>query len=320
MTNEKVFRSIGVKKTSLSFGQRLAKDLKKNKYKYLIILPILVFLAIFAYKPMYGLVIAFKDYRASITIESAKWAGFKYFIKFFKDPYCWRTIRNTFILGSGSLVFGFWPPILFALLLNEVRSTRFKKFIQTATYLPHFISIVVVCSMLINFTSSEGIITNLLVDLGMIERQSLLQNVNFFRPIYYLSGIWQGFGWGSIIYLAALSGIDPSLYEAAEIDGAGRWGKIWHITLPGIKTQIILLLILAMGGVLSADFEKVLNLKNGITNEVASIISTYTYEIGLVNGSLSYGAAIGLFNTLVNVTFVLSANKISKAVAGIAVY
>ena len=319
MTKEKVFCSIGVRKTSLTFGQRLKKDWKKNKYKYLIILPVLIFLAIFAYKPMYGIIIAFKDYRPSISIAESKWVGLKYFKLFFNDIYCLRILRNTFILGGGSLLFGFWVPIVFALLLNEVRNTHFKKFVQITTYLPHFISIVIVCSMLKLFCQNEGLITELVVALGG-KREPLLQNARNFRPIYYLSGIWQNFGWDSIIYLAALTSIDPCLYEAADIDGAGRWAKIWHITLPGIKPQIILLLILAMGGMLGADFEKVLNLYNDLTMEVADVISTYTYRIGLQNGSYSYGTAIGLFNTLVNVTFVMTANTIGKKVADVGLF
>lgn len=222
-------------------------------------------------------------------------------------------------MGGGSLLFGFWVPIVFALCLNEVRSLRFKKVIQTTTYLPHFISGVVLCSMIGLFCQNEGLITNILVSLGA-KREPLLQNPAYFRPIYWISGIWQSFGWNSIIYLAALAGIDQELYEAVEIDGGGRWAKMWHITLPGIRTQVILLLILAMGGILGADFEKVLNLYTPLTYEVADVISTYTYRVGLQNGSYSYGTAIGLFNTLVNVTFVLTANTIGKKVADVGLF
>ena len=317
LTYDKTLPTATVKKNTL--GRRLKKDWQKNKYKYLIILPILIYLGIFAYKPMYGIVIAFKDYRPSITIAASKWVGLKYFKTFFNDPFCWRVIRNTFILGGGSLLFGFWVPIVFALCLNEVRSLRFKKVIQTTTYLPHFISGVVLCSMIGLFCQNEGLITNILVSLGA-KREPLLQNPAYFRPIYWISGIWQSFGWNSIIYLAALAGIDQELYEAVEIDGGGRWAKMWHITLPGIRTQIVLLLILAMGGILGADFEKVLNLYQPLTYEVADVISTYTYRVGLQNGGFSYGTAIGLFNTLVNVTFVLGANTISKKVADVGLF
>ena len=315
MTHEKVFRAIGIRETKLTFGQRLQKDLRRNKYKYLIVLPVLIFLAVFCYKPMYGIIIAFKDYRPSIGILESKWVGLKYFQMYFNDPYFGRTLRNTFFLGGGSLLFGFWAPIVFALLLNEVRNIKFKKFVQTTTYLPHFISIVVVCSMISLFCQNDGIITDLAVAFGA-KREPLLQNAKYFRPIYYISGIWQNFGWDSIIYLAALTSIDPALYEAVEIDGGGRGAKMWHITLPGIKTQIIILLILAIGGILGADFEKVLNLYNSLTYETADVISTYTYRVGLQNGSYSYGTAIGLFNSLVNVTFLATTNMDSKAFLG----
>lgn len=319
MTNEKIFRSIGIKPTQLSARQVLAKDFKRNKYKYLIILPVLVYFAIFAYKPMYGVIIAFKNFRPQLGIADSEWVGMKWFTEFFNDPFCWRVIRNTFLLGGGQLLFGFWVPIVFALLLNELRGLRFKKFIQTTTYLPHFISVVVLCSMVTNFCASEGVITQLCVALGM-KQQPMLQNANFFRPIYYLSGIWQNFGWDSIIYLAALSGIDQELYEAVEIDGGGRWAKMWHITLPGIKTQIIILLILAMGGILGADFDKVLNLYNAGTYETADIISTYTYRVGIQGGSFSYGSAIGLFNSVVNIVFLGATNVISKKTADIGLF
>ncbi|MEA4888575.1 MAG: ABC transporter permease subunit [Clostridiaceae bacterium] len=319
MIKETVVRSMSIQEKKLTFWKRLSKDFQKNKYKYLIILPVLVFMAIFAYKPMYGIIIAFKDYRPQLGIMESKWVGFKYFTMFFKDVYFTRILGNTFLLGIGSLVFGFPVPIIFALLLNEVRNIHFKKVIQTTTYLPHFISIVVLCAMIKTFCQNDGIITNLFVFFGGA-RTPLLQEPGLFRPIYIISGIWQNFGWDSIIYLAALTMIDPELYEAVEIDGGGRWAKMWHIKLPGLKPTIIILLILAMGGILGANFEKVLNLYNPVTYETADVISTYTYRMGIINGSFSYGTAIGLFNSLVNIVFLGTTNYISKRTANIGLF
>ena len=294
-------------------AQILIRDFKQHKYKYLIMLPVIILLFIFRYKPMYGIIIAFQEFRPSAGIANSPWVGLAQFKSFFNDVYFWRILRNTFLISLGSIIFTFPAPILLALLLNEVKCIRFKRFVQTITYMPHFISIVVICSMIVQFTMSNGLIADIIVFFGG-ERVNVLSKKEYFHAIYYLSGIWQGVGWGSIIYLAALSGIDQELYEAAKIDGAGRLQQIWHITLPGILPTVSTLLVLRLGSILSADHEKILLLYQPLTYEVADVISTYVYRKGMLDASYSYSTAVGLFNSFVNIVFLVMANKFSKKV------
>lgn len=297
----------------LSFGERVALDFKLNYQKYLIIVPVLVYLILFEYKPMYGVIIAFKEYKPVRGIAGSEWVGFKQFVRFFKDIYFFRLLKNTVTISLLSLVFAFPMPILLALLLNEVKHMKFKKVVQTITYMPHFIAMVIVCGMITNFCSTDGIVNQIIALFGGT-KTNLLMKSSAFYPIYIISGIWKGIGWDSIIFLAALSGIDQEQYEAAKVDGAGRIKQMWYITLPGIVPTISILLILRLGGILSVGYEKILLLYQPITYEVADVISTYTYRKGLLEADYSYSTAIGLFNSVVNIMFLTASNKISKKV------
>lgn len=262
---------------------------------------------------MYGAVIAFKDFKPGLGIIGSPWAGIKYFKEFLGSYYFWRLVKNTFAISFYNLIFGFPAPIIFALLINEIANSTFKKTVQTVTYLPHFISTVIICGLIIDFTGSDGIINDLIVSLGG-ERSNLLTRPELFRTIYISSEIWTNLGWGSIIYLAALTNIDPSLYEAAIIDGANRWKQTIHITIPGIAPTIMILLILQIGSMMSVGWEKIILLYNPLTYETADVISSFVYRRGLINFDYSYSAAVGLFNSIVNFVLLISANTISKKV------
>jgi putative aldouronate transport system permease protein len=301
------------------FKSVLAKDFKENKYKYLMILPVLLYFALFAYKPMYGIIIAFQNYRPNLGFVNSPWVGLRHFEAFFKDVYFWRLMRNTFSISLLSIIFGFPAPIILALLLNEVRNAFFKRTVQTITYMPYFISLVVVCGLIQTYTTSSGIFSQIAVFFGDIPRNYLMES-KYFYPIYIISGIWQGIGWGSIIYLAAITGIDQEQYEAARIDGAGRFRALWHITLPNLLPTIIILFILRLGGIINVGYEKIILLYNSLTYEVADVISTYVYRRGILEASFSYSAAIGLFNSLINVIFLVGANKLSKKLTESSLY
>lgn len=296
---------------SNSYLARLKKDLKKNKSMYFLAIPMVLFYVCFCYKPMYGALIAFFDYRPAKEIWECDFLGVENFVRFFQSPYFFRTLRNTLLLSVGNLLLGFPAPIILALMLNEVKNIRFKKLAQTFTYLPHFISLVVICGIINQFSLSNGLFNDIIELLGG-KREALLQNPDYFRPIYILSDIWQQVGWGSIIYLAALSSVDTQLYEAAKIDGAGKWKQTIHVTLPGILPTIMIQLILRMGSLMNLGYEKVLNLYNPAIYETADIISTYTYRVGIGQQDWSYSTAIGLFNSVINCILLVVANKLSK--------
>ena len=298
-------------KREMTLGNRLSRDYKLNKWKYALILPVLVYLALFAYKPMYGLVIAFKNYKTTRGFAGSDYVGLMWFRAFFNDPYFFRLLRNTLTLSTLSILFGFPAPILLALMINEVQNTKFKRTVQTITYMPYFISLVVTCSIITIYCQQDGLFSNIAVLFGG-ERQNFLINVRAFRPIYVISGIWQNIGWNSIIYLAALSGIDVAQYEAARIDGANRFQQIIHVTIPGILPTIMVLFVLRMGSILNVGYEKVLLLYTTSTYEVADVFSTYVYRMGLQNQQYSLSTAVGLFNTLANVMFLVITNYLSK--------
>lgn len=293
------------------FTNKAIRDFRRNKIRYLLILPVLLCFVIFAYKPMYGIIIAFKRYRPSLTIAESQWVGMKYFIQFLTDPYFGRVVKNTFIISMQLLVFSFPMPIIFALLLNEIRSKWFKKTIQTVSYMPHFISLVVICGLINSFSQTNGVINDVIAFFGG-ERQNLLSDKSLFRPIYVISDIWQNIGWSSIIYLATLAGIDQEQYEAARIDGASRIQQMRFITLPGLVPTISMLLILRLGSILGVGYEKILLLYQPLTYDVADVISTYVYRRGLIDADFSYSTAVGLFNSVINLVFLVMANKISK--------
>ena len=294
-----------------SLGQRISRDFSLNKYKYLLILPVLVYLFLFCYKPMYGLVIAFKNYKPTRGIAGSKWVGFLWFETFFKDPYFFRLIRNTFLLSLLNIVFGFPAPILLALLLNEVGNNKFKRTVQTITYMPYFISMVVMCSIIRIYCQENGLFSQIAEFFGG-SRKNYLMDAGAFRPIHVLSGIWQGIGWNSIIYLAALAGIDQAQYEAARIDGANRFQQVLHITIPGILPTIVVLFVLRMGSILNVGYEKVLLLYNTSIYETADVLSTYIYRMGLESQKYSLSTAVGLYTTLVNIVFLVLTNWISR--------
>ncbi|MQM25622.1 ABC transporter permease [Glycomyces albidus] len=275
----------------------------------------LIFFAIFKYGPMVGNVIAFRRFRPGGSIFGDEWVGLRYIEMFVNDPSFWHVFSNTAILGGLTLVVCFPLPIVLALALNEVRKKHFKKLVQSISYLPHFLSIVIVVGMLMQLLSLQGTVNQIIGAFGG-EAIPFLQRPEWFRTIYVGSEVWQTVGWGTILYLAALTSVDDSLYEAARIDGAGRWRQTWHVTLPGIRPTMITLLILNIGMFLNVGFEKVLLLYNPLTYQTADVISTYLYRVGLVSNNLSYAAAIGLFQALIGLVMVLSANLISRRIVG----
>jgi len=288
------------------------KKVDRSKYLLLLFLPCLVYFVIFKYAPMFGIVISFKNYNLFKGIAESPWVGFKYYQMFFTNPDFFVIMKNTFLLGVYKLVFGFPAPILLALLINEVKNRVFKRFVQTVSYLPHFISNVVVASMVILFLSpSSGIVNNVIEWLGFAPINFMVKP-ELFRWIYVLSDIWQHIGWETIIYLAALTAIDPGLYEASEIDGASRWRQTWNVTLPGIAPAIVILFIMNVGKVLEIGFEKVFLLYNPAIYSTADIISTYVYRVGLSQGNYSYATAIDLFGGIISLFFVVGANYMSR--------
>ena len=284
----------------------------RNRWQmYLLVLPAIVYLIIFNYMPMYGLQIAFRNFRTSKGITGSEWVGLKFFEKFVTLPICWELIRNTLSITLYSLCT--YPlPIIFALMLNEVRSTKFKKTLQMVSYAPHFISTVVLCSMLTLFLSeSRGVLNTIIRMLGGTPKEFLSVS-GYFPTIVVWSGVWQELGWNSIIYIAALAGVMPELIEAAKIDGASRLRIIWHINVPTILPTIVILLIMRCGSLLSLGFEKIYLLQNPLNMDSSRIIATYTYELGLLGGQFSFSAAIGLFNTICNVILLFIVNFIAQ--------
>jgi len=301
------------------FGKRLKKDLSQNLGAYIMVIPVLLFYVLFAYKPMFGAVIAFKNFSPARGLFGSPWTdnfGFKHFLDFFKSFYFGRTLRNTITISLSGIIFGFPIPIILALLINEVKNRYFKKAVQTIVYMPHFISLVVVCSMLYLFTSEKAFIISIMQFFGYKGTNNLLNIKEFFVPIYVISGIWQSSGWSCIIYLAALSAVDTELYEAARIDGAGRWRQTLHVTLQALLPTIVLLLILAIGGIMNVGYEKIILLYNDFVMETADVISSYVYRRGLVNGNWSFSTAVGLFNSIINFVLVVGANRISRKLTG----
>ena len=269
---------------------------------------------VFSYFPMYGITIAFKDYNASKGIMGSPWVGFKYFTTFFHDPMAFRVLKNTLLLGLYTLLWSFPAPIILALLFNELRNKHFKKFVQTVSYFPHFISVVIVAGMLKDFTARDGLFNQIITYFGGTPIMFLLEP-GYFRTIFISSGIWQGVGFGTIIYLAALSGIDPTYYDVAEVDGASRWKKIVHITWPSIKPTTIILLIFALGGILGSDFQKIILLYSPETYSVADVIGSYVYRQGILGARYEYTTAIGLFMSVLSFVILYISNWVCRKVS-----
>lgn len=306
-------------KTSDGFFTRLSEDLKKNKLVYLLALPVVLYYVIFHYVPMYGATIAFKDFTPAKGILGSPWIGFDYFIDFFTSQSFFRVVKNTLVINGANLLFGFPAPIFFAVLLNEIRLAKFKRTVQTITYMPHFVSLVVICGIIKNFTNETGIITEVLSWFGM-PKTNLLDVAEYFVPIYVISSIWQELGWNSIIYIAAIAAIDPTLYEAASIDGAGRWRKMWHITLAGIMPTIMVLLVLKIGGMMTVGYEKIILLYQPLIYETSDVISTYVYRKGLLELNWGYSSAVGLFNSVINCILLVTANQVTRKFNGSALW
>lgn len=292
------------------------KKLKDGKYLLLLVAPAMICLLLFRYFPMYGLIIAFKDYKPFIGLMESEWIGFDNFIRFFNYKYAWRMIRNTLVLSFYNLIWGFPMPIILALVLNETKNMQWKKWVQTISYMPHFYSVVIVCGLVTMFLSpTGGLITKALQAIGFADAKNLLSDARYFRTIYVASCLWQETGWGAIIYLAALTNVDPQLYEAATIDGAGKMRCLWSITLPSIAPTIITMLLLRLGSVMSLNLERALLLQTPSTYETSEIIATYVYEQGIIFSSFSYSSAVGLFNSLVSLVLVIVSNYVSKTVS-----
>lgn len=300
---------------SRGFGRRIADHWQL----YLLLAPAVIYFFIFYYMPMPGLQIAFRDYRVSKGIWGSDWAGLKYFEKFFSHPQCWQIIRNTLVISLYSLA-TFPLSVVVALLINELRSGAFKKTVQMVTYAPHFISTVVICSMIHLFMNQSAGLFNNIISLAGGQRIDFLGTAAYFPHIYVWSTVWQDLGWGTIIYLATLSSVSPSLHEAAYIDGANRMQIIWHVNIPSILPTIVIMLIMSCGRILSVGFEKIYLLQNSLNLDVSQVISTYTYELGLLDGQYSYSTAIGLFNTIVNVVMLVIVNLISKRLSDVSLW
>lgn len=293
------------------FGTRAWKDLLRNRDVYLLVLPVLAYYVIFHYIPIYGAQIAFRDYSPALGITGSPWVGLKHFQDFFASRSFGRVLKNTVVISFTYILYGFPVPILLAIFLNELHSNRYKRVAQSLTYLPHFISLVVVCGMIRDFTMDSGIINRFLSLFGH-KPVTMLGQPQLFVPIYVISGIWQEAGWGSIIYLAAITGIDPQLYEAAKIDGAGRFRQIISVTLPSILPTIIIMLIMRMGRVMNVGSEKILLLYSPAVYETADVINTYVYRKGLMDFDYGYSSAVGLFNSVVNFALLVGVNQISR--------
>ncbi|MBQ2818506.1 MAG: sugar ABC transporter permease [Clostridia bacterium] len=295
----------------------IKRDWKWNWPLYVMMIPAVVFYIMFAYIPMFGNIMAFKEFVPGVGIQGffiGEWVGLKYFKQFIEGIYFWRLIRNTVLISLYNLIFSFPAPIILAILLSELPFKGYKRVVQTITYLPHFVSTVVICGLIVNFSLSTGLFNDF-IELFGGSRVPLLQDPKYFRTIYVASGIWQGIGWGSIIYLSAIAGIDASLYEAAVIDGANKFQQIINITIPSIMSTIIIMFILQIGQMMNVGSEKIMLLYNPSIYETSDVISTYVYRVGLVQMNWSFSAAVDLFNKVINFILLITANDISKRVS-----
>ncbi|WP_419182251.1 ABC transporter permease [Paenibacillus radicis (ex Xue et al. 2023)] len=299
--------------TKPTFMRRFIRDFLLNKYLYVMMIPVIVYYGVFHYAPMYGAIIAFKDYTPIKGILGSEWVGLAHFKDFFGSYYFWRILKNTVLISVYSLCFEFPAPIILAIMINEVRHQMFKRVVQSITYMPFFISMIVICGMISDFTNADGIINNFLTYFGY-DGKAILQKPELFRSVYIISEIWQKIGWESIIYIAALMGIDQEQYEAARMDGANRWKQILNITLPGIMPTIAIMFILRMGNLLNVGFEKIILLYNPVTYETADVISSFVYRKGLLEFAWSYSSAVGIFNSVINLILLITANYISRKV------
>jgi putative aldouronate transport system permease protein len=307
------------KKTILHNGS-LLKRILIHKYFYLLLIPGFIQLFIFSYVPMYGVLLAFKDFSIMKGIMGSPWVGFKYFAEAFNTGRFWQVLQNTLVISFMKILTGFWVPIVISLLLNELYNRTFKRIVQTVIYLPHFISWIMIYGMVSSlFAADGGIINNLIIHFGGTPRTFLIEK-NSFMAIIYGTEIWKSAGWGTILYLAALSGIDQEVMDAATIDGANRLQRILHVNLPAIAGTVIIMLILRIGSIMSAGFDQIFNFTNPAVSEVADIIDTYVYNIGMIKSDFSFAAAIGLFNSVISCTLMLSVNWLSRRLNQASIY
>lgn len=304
-----------VLKNKKKFLNRFAIDLRKNWILYIMVIPVLTYFILFHYWPMYGIQLAFKDYKIKLGIIGSPWVGFDNFLRFFHAYNFKRLILNTLGISVYSLLVGFPLPIMFALMLNYLKNERLKKTVQMLSYAPHFISTVVICGMITIFCNSQTGVFNVLRNMVGLESVDFLAKAEWYKSIHVWSGVWQGMGWSSIIYISALAGVDYEMHEAAIVDGATKIQRMIHIDLPSIKSTIVMLLVLQLGSLMSVGFEKVYLLQNDLNISSASTLSTYVYEVGLLNNDYGYSTAVGLFNNIINITLLVSANAISKKIA-----
>ena len=291
----------------------LKRDWRMNKGLYFLIIPVVIYLIIFNYVPMAGIVLGFERFTPKNGVYMSEWVGLKHFVTFFSSVFFVRVLKNTLILSLYSVIFGFPAPIIFALLLNELDNEYYKKVVQVVSYMPNFISTVVISGIIIDFVSTDGVITDILVKVGFLkEAKTLLSVPEYFRTIMILSDLWQQVGFGSILFLAALTGIDQELYEAAVIDGANRWKQTIHVTIPGIMPTVTIMLIMKIGSLMNANQEKILLLYNPLIYETSDVIGTFVYRKGLLEADYGYSTAVGLFNSVVNVILLFIANGVSR--------
>lgn len=286
----------------------------KNKYLYLMLLPGVIYFILFRYAPMYGIIIAFKNFVPFLGIQESQWVGFSHFANFFSSPDFVRLLRNTLYISALSIGVAFPIPILLAVLLNELRNAIYKKLVQTFIYIPHFLSWTIVVGLTHLLFSVNGGIMTTLAESFFGERFNFLADPAFFRPMIVLQGVWKGAGWGTIIFLAALSRVSPEQYEAAIMDGAGRFRRIWHITLPAIRPTIVIMLILTMGRVLNTGFDQIFLMTNSLNRSVADVFDTYVYQVGIQQGSYSYSTAVGLFKSIIGIVLILTTDFIAKRI------
>ncbi|WP_252228225.1 ABC transporter permease [Caldicoprobacter algeriensis] len=298
-------------------SKRFFRKLKEQKYLYMMVIPGIIWMLIFNYIPMYGIIIAFKDYNIISSFFEAPWAGLKHFSDFFKDDWFPIIMKNTVGISLLKLVFGFPLPIIFALFLNEIRNSTFKRTVQTISYLPHFLSWVVLGGIMITWLSESGMINELLVNMGILDKPvAFLGEPKYFWWIATISDIWKGLGWNSIIYLAAISGVDVELYESAIVDGAGRFRRMWSITLPSISGTIAILFILAVSGLLNSNFDQILVLRNSLNASSSEVIDIFVYRMGIQSARFSYATAVGLFKSVIALMLLLLANWVTRKLTG----
>jgi len=297
--------------------QTVLRDLRRNRHIYLMLLPVVGYYLVFHYVPMYGAVIAFQDFNPVRGVFGSHWVGLQNFQDFFSSVYFYRLMFNTAAISVLEIIFGFPAPIILALLINELHWNPFRRLVQTVTYLPHFISVVVIVGMMFDFFARDGLTNQLLSSTDPI---AFMQSPEWFRQLFVGSGIWQHVGWGSIVYLAAIASIDAALYEAAKVDGANRFRQIWHITIPGILPTIVILLVLRMGSVMTIGYEKIILMYNPLTYETADVISTYVFRRGVLQGDFSFSAAVGLFNSVINFALLIGANRVSRRLTGMGLW